>query len=396
LRNERYCGDVLARKTFTLDFLTHKSVRNRGERNQYYKQDHHEAIVTREQWNAAQKILRSQRYQYSGTYIPMTVIEDGILQGYISINRSWAGDQIEEYLEACRQAMGEIVEENPDEAVLIEEMEQLTDEAVNVEPRDGFQVVRGEMFSHFNEPFMCISRRFFFFSRQCISMLGNEGELKTTIELLLNPLTKMIAVRPCAAEHPNAMTWTNSDGSARKLGGTQLCRMIYELLGIDDDYNYRFPALLRKNDSERILFFDLCNYSGRLLGSARELRRKRAKASAQSFIPDENEENPSGKPIEVRSNPDMSRSGHFGEYYEIHQQILRNLPTGDWNIHDPGRALGNTCRISQEEMERLDQEILAVSIAEEQMRKEKEAQEKLPKALTEEEAHRALGENHGI
>ena len=56
LRNERYCGDVLARKTWTPDFHTHKSVKNTGKKNRYYQPGHHEAIVTRAQWNAAQRM----------------------------------------------------------------------------------------------------------------------------------------------------------------------------------------------------------------------------------------------------------------------------------------------------------------------------------------------------
>ena len=35
-RNERYCGDVLARKTWTPDFHDHKSKRNNGKKNKYY------------------------------------------------------------------------------------------------------------------------------------------------------------------------------------------------------------------------------------------------------------------------------------------------------------------------------------------------------------------------
>ena len=35
LRNERYCGDVLARKTFTPNYLTHRSRKNNQDRNQY-------------------------------------------------------------------------------------------------------------------------------------------------------------------------------------------------------------------------------------------------------------------------------------------------------------------------------------------------------------------------
>lgn len=35
LKNEKYCGDVLMQKTFTVDCFTHKKVRNIGQRPQY-------------------------------------------------------------------------------------------------------------------------------------------------------------------------------------------------------------------------------------------------------------------------------------------------------------------------------------------------------------------------
>lgn len=54
LRNERYCGDVLSRKTFTPNYLDHKSKKNRHDRNQYRQTNHHEAIVDRDIYNAAQ------------------------------------------------------------------------------------------------------------------------------------------------------------------------------------------------------------------------------------------------------------------------------------------------------------------------------------------------------
>lgn len=53
LANERHCGDVLARKTFTPNFLTHKSKKNNNDRTQYRQKNHHEAIVSREVFNAA-------------------------------------------------------------------------------------------------------------------------------------------------------------------------------------------------------------------------------------------------------------------------------------------------------------------------------------------------------
>lgn len=91
LRNERYCGDVLARKTWTPNFHDHKSKRNNGKKNKYYQPGHHDAIITRAQWNAAQRILNSHRFRHTGGYLPMAVIDHGALTGFISINRSWAG-----------------------------------------------------------------------------------------------------------------------------------------------------------------------------------------------------------------------------------------------------------------------------------------------------------------
>lgn len=106
MRNERYCGDVLARKTWTPDFHDHKSVKNRNRKNKYYQPAHHDAIITRAQWNAAQRILNSHRYRHTGAYIPMRVIDTGALRGYISVNRSWAGHEEEEYIRVSRIAMG--------------------------------------------------------------------------------------------------------------------------------------------------------------------------------------------------------------------------------------------------------------------------------------------------
>lgn len=52
LTNEKYCGDVLLQKTFCTDVISKKIVKNVGQMTQYYMPDHHEAIVSREQYNA--------------------------------------------------------------------------------------------------------------------------------------------------------------------------------------------------------------------------------------------------------------------------------------------------------------------------------------------------------
>lgn len=48
LRNEKYMGDALLQKTYTVDFMTKKKVKNTGIVPQYYVEDDHEAIIPKE------------------------------------------------------------------------------------------------------------------------------------------------------------------------------------------------------------------------------------------------------------------------------------------------------------------------------------------------------------
>ena len=54
LTNEKYCGDVLLQKTFCTDVISKKIVKNVGQMAQYYMPDHHEGIVSKEQYQAVQ------------------------------------------------------------------------------------------------------------------------------------------------------------------------------------------------------------------------------------------------------------------------------------------------------------------------------------------------------
>ena len=207
LRNERYCGDVLARKTWTPNFHDHKSKKNTGKKNRYYQPGHHKEIVTRAQWNAAQQILNSHKYGHDGTYLPMSVIDHGALKGYISVNRSWAGCDAEDYVRISSIAMEKeegILETDlgkrhlPDgghripgltedsgvqriarqlsqvEQALKAELDGTTpkqEEAPAYVPAQGFQVVSGNMFSHMNEPMITINKSTVSFNMICIKKM---------------------------------------------------------------------------------------------------------------------------------------------------------------------------------------------------------------------------------
>jgi DNA invertase Pin-like site-specific DNA recombinase len=57
LRNEKYAGHALCQKSVTLDPLTHKRVRNKKHKPQYFIRNHHPPIISEEDWNEAQKEL---------------------------------------------------------------------------------------------------------------------------------------------------------------------------------------------------------------------------------------------------------------------------------------------------------------------------------------------------
>lgn len=57
LRNEKYCGDLLQKKTYTPSFLDHKKAVNRGAEPQVLLRGHHEAIVSRAAFERAGRQL---------------------------------------------------------------------------------------------------------------------------------------------------------------------------------------------------------------------------------------------------------------------------------------------------------------------------------------------------
>ena len=57
LRNEKYMGDALLQKTYTVDFMTKKKVINKGIVPQYYVEDDHEPIIPKELFYRVQEEL---------------------------------------------------------------------------------------------------------------------------------------------------------------------------------------------------------------------------------------------------------------------------------------------------------------------------------------------------
>lgn len=65
LKNEKYIGDLLMRKSITIDPIAKKRIPNNGEEDKYYVKNHHPAIISRETFEKAQKIRASRSKDYT-------------------------------------------------------------------------------------------------------------------------------------------------------------------------------------------------------------------------------------------------------------------------------------------------------------------------------------------
>lgn len=120
-------------------------------------------------------------------------------------------------------------------------------------------------------------------------------------EVLFNPVERMIVVRPCGKDNPNAIEW---GGKSR--GASYLCKILYESMGWDKEYAYRIPCqavMIELQDStmQSILVFDLDNYIGRAVNKKEDIilarqeqeRMEKLEEEAKSyFFPPEEDDEP--------------------------------------------------------------------------------------------------------
>ena len=125
LTNEKYCGDVLLQKTFRTDVISKKVIKNVGQMAQYYMPDHHEGIVSREQYNAvkAEMARRSalldriknavslELLPVQGQAMSISDIEQRLVQSDEQFQRLLAEAIDAEDKEACNAQFAEILAE---------------------------------------------------------------------------------------------------------------------------------------------------------------------------------------------------------------------------------------------------------------------------------------------
>ena len=247
LQNERHCGDVLAHKTYTPNYLNHKSKKNMQNRPQYRKRNHHEAIISRDDFIAVQRLISNAKYGNKGLLPELKVIPEGVLKGFVSINPRWAGFKEDDYINAS--------------ASVYNGTEQTSASSAPVEVQSGDFDLRGYE----------IARSQFFDSTDRITVTFSQGDIRfscpavrrlesTLVELLMHPQKRILAVRTAGKECRNAMQWSKKKSGVsfpRGISGTAFLPTLYSLLGWKDDCRYRITGIKRGKGNDAILLFNL-------------------------------------------------------------------------------------------------------------------------------------------
>ena len=244
LRNERYCGNVLTWKTFTSDMFEHRHKRNRQDRDQYLYEDHHEAIISVETFEAAQVLLANRRHHYQGAMPIMQVIDDGVFRGYIPVNHHWINDDPNAYFEASK-------------TVQSADVRKIRKSSFSAFDLSGYQVVRGQFLTARAEcPCMTVTNSAITFNVYCMRKFAGVHD----VQLLLHPSERKIAIRPCGQTDVHHIRWRTDPEkpfTSKTLSCPHFGNALYRIMGWNPDYLYRIRGTWAGRGGDEIIIFSL-------------------------------------------------------------------------------------------------------------------------------------------
>lgn len=248
MENERRWGDLEVRKRVVIDYKEKVTTKNNGIREGAYVPNYHEGIVSREVARAAH-MMRASRYQF-GNVPDVYVIEEGALKGFVSISPIWKGIDNAAFQDISRQAYEE------------DEFEQIQREANTLSGKEhsnvlsmslnDYRVPPGVIFMSRNDPQLTFSDRSIRLNAVCREKLGEQQY----VEFLYHPVLKVVAVRSCDADNPNAVAW-NDPKKALQLCTSAFSGAVYNNLDWMKQYKFRLRGVTRVRNNEKIIFFFL-------------------------------------------------------------------------------------------------------------------------------------------
>ena len=249
LTNERYCGQVLTWKTFTSDMFEHKHKKNVQDKDQYLYKGHHEAIITVEQFEAAQVLLENRKHHVRGGLPQLHVIDDGIFRGFIPINHHWVNDDPNTYYDISNSVKR------------FAKTQRIEKRKISAFDFNGYQVVRGQFMQlRYEGPMITISSDRITFNKFCMQKFEDVA----FVQLLLHPTERRIAIRPCYSTDTHSIRWRPDPEKPlyyKSLNCQHFGNALFSIMGWNPDYIYKIRGTWACRGKEQIIVFNLQNAS---------------------------------------------------------------------------------------------------------------------------------------
>lgn len=101
LRNEKYKGEIIMQKTYTVDCFSHKTRKNNGERPKYRLRNGIPSIISDSDWSLVQELLSQPRRRTKSAKVALAPklyvkrVKSGILKDFIVLDSSWKKKEIQ-------------------------------------------------------------------------------------------------------------------------------------------------------------------------------------------------------------------------------------------------------------------------------------------------------------
>jgi hypothetical protein len=347
---------VLARKTYTPNYLDHKSKKNDHDRNQYRQTDHHEAIVSREIFYATQKLLEEGKYRKGGYPLPaLQVVDRGALKGFVPVNRTWTGFSDEDYQKASISAYEAV------DTVKVADSDRQKAKRDTCFDLSGYEIVRAQFFSTRLDPALTIYDGRLVFNTACMKKFENVEY----VELLFNSVEKCIAVRPCEENNPNAIRWgklRNGKWAVLPKGCKGFANPLYHLLGWTSDRKYRLRGQYQGIGDEQMILFDLCEPEVTIKESITEKAadpgiNDNGRSNGKSTVDSDAE--PDAKSVTATYFP-KDWASSFGRKTDEMLFLERVKCFGEWDVLRPAKTVEGMEIITQEVLDDLRGEAKAL------------------------------------
>ncbi|MBR1810032.1 MAG: recombinase family protein [Clostridia bacterium] len=255
LRNERHCGDVLTRKTYTVSYTTHKTVPNDGVKPQTTYLDHHERIVSRDDYLAVQQLLNNARFRHHAMLPELRVVESGILKGFVTINTRWSAFKEKDYYAAAQSVY--IFDDTTGEIIVDQVPTEYTVNAGDFDLRD-FEITRSEFFDFRIRAQVTFEDKKIKFNTPCVRKFGAKNE----VELMINPITQQFAVRPATENSRSKVVISKSVNGQyvpKTVPTAAFSDTLFSLFGWDRACKYQIIGFLVESGDEFAYIFDVKN-----------------------------------------------------------------------------------------------------------------------------------------